>query len=93
VKATKEEEEDMANFLPMLQEYLRRMSPRRINCWLVLMLDTVGGPGGTKDPIVAAPTVEEEYVYDLYYRDIRAESTALSLGAGDGVMPVAVGAL
>lgn len=36
---------------------------------------------------------EEEYVYDLYYRDVRDPSIALGKRAGDGSSATAIGAL
>jgi hypothetical protein len=36
---------------------------------------------------------EEEYVYDLYYRDIRDASIALGMRSGDGTPATAIGAL
>ncbi|GFZ50602.1 hypothetical protein JCM24511_08360 [Saitozyma sp. JCM 24511] len=69
-RATAKEEEEMASFLPMLQEYLSK----------------------AKDATIPPPIVEE-YVYDLYYRDIRDESATIPLGVGDGVTPMTVGAL
>ncbi|RSH90863.1 hypothetical protein EHS25_010039 [Saitozyma podzolica] len=68
-RATAKEEEEMASFLPMLQEYL-----------------SMGG-AEAKDATIPPPIVEE-YVYDLYYRDIRDESATIPIGVGDGVTPM-----
>lgn len=52
----------------------------------------VVGGAEAKDATIPPPIVEE-YVYDLYYRDIRDESATIPLGVGDGVTPMTVGAL
>lgn len=41
----------------------------------------------------AKKEAEEEYVYDLYYRDVRDSSIALGMRAGDGTSATAIGAL
>ncbi|ORX37152.1 hypothetical protein BD324DRAFT_428915 [Kockovaella imperatae] len=63
-----DEEEEMAAFLPMLQEYLK-----------------LEGKSALDNP--PSEPEAEQYVYDLYYRDIRSSqsSTPLNLGQGDGV--------
>jgi hypothetical protein len=41
----------------------------------------------------ARKEAEEEYVYDLYYRDVRDSSIALGVRAGDGTSATSIGAL
>ncbi|WWC71044.1 uncharacterized protein I206_104997 [Kwoniella pini CBS 10737] len=59
-----EDEKEMANFLPMLEEYLKLEEASR-------------------KPTPISTPVEDEWVYDLYYRD--NNSISLGLGVGDGV--------
>lgn len=52
--------------------------------------------GGGSSALVTTSSAEEQYVYDLYYRDLRPSSfTNIQMGVGDGVTPMTmmVGAL
>ncbi|KAK6907744.1 hypothetical protein I203_101745 [Kwoniella mangroviensis CBS 8507] len=64
--ANAEEEKEMANFLPMLEEYLKLEEASK-----------------KPEPSFSTPFQEDEWVYDLYYRD--NTSVPLGLGVGDGV--------
>lgn len=90
------DDDEVNAFLPMLQEYLSRMSSR--NESLLIAVDRPSLPVATLTPpragilkaaatqnFVFAPLEDPEWVYDLYYRDTRPEGVPLSLGAGDGV--------
>ncbi|WWD05279.1 hypothetical protein V865_003352 [Kwoniella europaea PYCC6329] len=64
--ANQEEEKEMANFLPMLEEYLKLEEASK-----------------RPEPSLSTLSQEDEWVYDLYYRD--NTSVPLGLGVGDGV--------
>ncbi|KAK4685314.1 hypothetical protein P7C73_g4839, partial [Tremellales sp. Uapishka_1] len=96
---TAAQEAEMASFLPMLTEYLKCGVPPSKHH--VQPLTRIPVDRERQDSIPLPDTVPldstlEEYVYDLYYRDVRPEAlsgvAALGLGAGDGV-GVGIGAL
>ncbi|SCV68163.1 BQ2448_284 [Microbotryum intermedium] len=80
------EDEIMSNFVSMLQEYLNLGDPTGSSAAAPAIVlpsleseDAKEGDGETE---------EDEYVYDVYYRDLRSSVTTIDVGSSEGLRRV-----
>ncbi|SGY17727.1 BQ5605_C015g07871 [Microbotryum silenes-dioicae] len=87
--AKAKEDEIMSSFVPMLQEYLNLGDPTSASDSApAIVLPSLGpglGPGDAKE---GGETEDDEYVYDVYYRDLRSSVMTIDVGSSEGLRRV-----